>query len=254
MRPPARRPAARAMHRRRRSRDIPAPPGRSARRCAVSSRQLAPRVPARIKRPRTIRATASSPPPSPCQKPEYRNGRRTKALLPPTSLVTSISARRPLISSRIVLPTIASTPSASTTEARVTSWRSVSRIACRRRTQAVSASTRSTSGSLRSSAASVFDRALPSPVPAAGRTLTTHGSGFSVQRLQGIADARQRAELREPFVGTDEHGLARRRHAPGSRAPPSSPARLSCQGADRPKAARCRRDRQSLRAQLATTR
>ena len=62
--------------------------------------------------PRATRviSQAVAAPPRPYQKPLYRNGRRTKASLPPTSFVTSISSRRFWMSSRIVLPTITITP------------------------------------------------------------------------------------------------------------------------------------------------
>ena len=122
---------------------------------------------------------AISAPPRPYQTPLYRNGRRTNASLPPTSLVTSISSRRFWMSSRMVLPTITITPSAS--NAAVSISAALDRL--QDGVQAIDprgielhhVHRRQSRGCRRKP----FEIAPPSRTPRGGRTTSVCGSGFS---------------------------------------------------------------------------
>ena len=76
---------------------------------AVQPGQLVDRA-GQERRPPPRSPAPTSPPPKPYQTPLYRNGRRAKPSVAPTSFMTSISARRFKISRRMVLPTTSTTP------------------------------------------------------------------------------------------------------------------------------------------------
>ncbi len=122
---------------------------------------------------------ARSAPPRPYHTPLYKKGLRTNASLPPTSFVTSISERRFWMSSRMVLPTITSTPSASTAVAITIARPIAAKMAFKRSTQPVSSCTTSTEGSSRIDAARLA-RFSVDAYCASGRTMSACGSGFSL--------------------------------------------------------------------------
>ena len=123
-------------------------------------------------------STQAMPAPNrPCSSPEYRKGRRIKALVPPMSLMISISSRRLRMARRMVLPMVSSTASPSSMASSQTPRSARRSSRCSRLTHSRSSCTRSASPNPRSDATRAW-RLSGSRWPLPGRITSTAGSGL----------------------------------------------------------------------------